>query len=128
MEQPTLTQLLCEGNPQIVSAPENMTSNTKLLLVCLEMQTRFNEVLNLKETQRNHLQDQSLQLRSELSKKRQRVEQLEKSILSLEWERPDRYIYWKQQFLAFLCFVREKFRHLWKTGKGALSQKTHPLY
>ena len=125
--QPTLTQLLCDGNPQLTSAPENMRGDSKLLLVCLEMETAFKDVLTPKETRLKELQDQSQQLHNELLQKRRRIEQLGQKITSLDWERPNRYIHWKQRFLAFIWSARGKVVHLLKMGKGVFSKRTHPV-
>ena len=88
-KQPTLTQLLCDGNPQLGSSPENMRGDPKLLLHCLEMQQKFKDVLTPKEAQRRQLQARSEQLYQELLEARSQIEQLEKDVASLKWERPD---------------------------------------
>lgn len=130
---PTLTQLLCDGNPQLGSAPEGMRGDSKLLLSCLDMQQKFKDVLDPKETQHNELQVQSDKLLHELSRARSQIRQLEKDVAYLEWERPDRYIYWRGRFLELVHYALGKMLHLIEMAKQAFwkwreKRKTHPLY
>mmetsp|Transcript_18223 Transcript_18223/g.38234 ORF Transcript_18223/g.38234 Transcript_18223/m.38234 type:complete len:184 (-) Transcript_18223:1648-2199(-) len=130
---PTLAELLCDGNPQLASAPENMRGDSKLLLVCLEMQQKFKDVMVPKDAQRAELQAQSNKYIHELSQARSRIEQLEREIAFLEWERPSRYIYWKRRMVAFICYLLEKtvqwFDWAWQAfQRWRNRRKTAPLY
>lgn len=127
--QPTLTQLLCDGNSQLESAPANMTGDSNLLLVCLEMRQKFKDAIDPKEAQRNEFQEKSDRLQHELSQARRHIEQLKREVTYLEWERPDRYIYWKARLLSVLFSVLKKFiwaRDVIRTRMDR--RKTHPLY
>ncbi|KAL7548424.1 hypothetical protein ACHAWF_011714 [Thalassiosira exigua] len=97
---PTLAQLLCEGTPQLTSAPENMRGDTKLLLFCLEMQQKFKDVLEPMEARHEELRTRSDRLQDELSQARRQVQTLERDVADLEWERPDGYILWKGRFVG----------------------------
>ncbi|KAL7543225.1 hypothetical protein ACHAXR_012530 [Thalassiosira sp. AJA248-18] len=130
---PTLTQLLCDGNPQLASAPENMRGDSNLLVFCLEMQQKFKDVIDPKEAQYDEQKAKNDELNYELSLARSQIQQLEKDVASLEWDRPDRYIYWKGRFLAFICYVLGKINQLWGGVKKVFldwrdRRKTHPLY
>jgi hypothetical protein len=91
----TITQLLCDGNPHLESAPKNMRGDSDLLLSCLDMKQTFKEALIPKEAQHRELQAQSERLHSELSQAMKDMEQLENEVANLEKERPDKYIYLK---------------------------------
>ena len=132
-QQPTLTKLLCDGNPQLTSAPENMRANSALLLFCLEMQQKFKDVLDPKEAQHRELKTHNENLHHQLSQARREVQRLEKEVSHLEWERPDWYIKWKGKFVGFICYVLGKLGGLFGRVKEAFwnwreRKKTHPLY
>ena len=97
------------------------------------MQQKFKDVLDPKETQHHELQACSDQLRRDLSRASSQISQLEKEVAYLEWERPDRYIYWKGQFLDLVYYALGKMLHLIEMAKQAFlkwreRRKTHPLY
>ena len=130
---PTLNQLLCDGNPHLSSAPENMRGDSNLLLFCLEMQQKFKDVIVPKEAQRKELQAKSDQLQHELSEASDRIRQLQEDVAILEWERPDRYIYWKGRLLEFIRYILDKMIQFWRLAKQAFlkwwnRRRTHPLY
>jgi len=130
---PTLAQLLCDGNPQLACAPANMRGDSNLLLACLEMQQKFKDVLDPKELQHNELRVQSDELQHELLQTRRKMQQLEKDVAYFEWERPDRYIYWKRRFVGVVNYVLGKLIWLFGLAKQTMRKwwnrrKTHPLY
>lgn len=131
MRKPTITQLLCDGNAHLESAPKNMIGDSCLLLSCLNMQQSFKDILLPKEAQRRELQDQSERLYTELAQVRRKMEKLEEEIVIAGRERPDRYIYWKRKSLDFMHrkrnmimqwsdFVKRACQWLWE------KQRTHP--
>ena len=133
-EKPTLTKLLCDGNQQLSSAPENMRGDSNLLIHCLEMQQKFKDVIVPKSTQRDELQIKSDQLHTDIFHANSRIQQLENEISDLEWERPDQYIRWKTRIMEYVVFILEKLRQLWDAVKQSFwkwwnrRKKTHPLY
>ena len=110
-----------------------MRGESKLILACLEMQQKFKDVLDPKEAKRNELQAKSDQFHCDLSKARRRMEQLEKDIAHLEWERPDRYIHWKGRVGRVISYVVGRLAALFGSARQACRKwmdrrKTHPLY
>ena len=131
--QPTLAHLLCDGNPQLTSAPENMRGDTKLLLFCLEMQQKFADAIRPLEARHDELRAENGRLRDELSRARGGAEGLEREVADLEWERPDRYIRWKGKFLALVGYVLGRsmrlLRRAWREfQRWRERRRTHPLY
>lgn len=132
-EKPTLTKLLCDGNQQLSSAPENMRGDSNLLIHCLEMQQKFKDVIIPKEDKHSELRAKSDELQHELSQARCYIDQLERDIAHLEWERPDQYIYWKGRFLDLCAYVLRKMIQAWEWVKLQFlkwreKRRTHPLY
>ena len=110
-----------------------MRGDPKLLLHCLEMQQKFKDVITPKEAQRRQLQAKSEQLYHELSEARSQIQQLEKDVASLKWERPDEYIRIKARVLEVVHYVVAKMKQFWNMLKNAVlrwyeRRKTHPLY
>lgn len=130
---PTLRRLLCDGNPKLRCAPENMRGDSNLLISCLEMQLNFEEVIIPKEAELCELQATSVKLQFKLTQAKSRIEQLEKAIAELEWERPDRYIYWKGRLNDFVHHVREKITMWCEITKQSFyrwheRRRTYPRY
>lgn len=97
------------------------------------MQQKFKDVVVPKETQRRELQSQNAKLHNELSQAKEQIRKLEKDVAYLEWERPDRYIYWKGRIVALGRQIFAKLRQCWEALKEMIlnwreRRKTHPLY
>ena len=106
-----------------------MRGDSKMLLHCLEMQQKFKDVIDPKDEQHKELKVKAEQLKSELKQAKAHIDQLEKEVATLEWERPDQYIYWKGRFLDCIYYIRA----CWEIIKDALvrwkeRRRTHPLY
>ena len=132
-EQPTLDEFLCEGNPNLRSAPVNMRGNSKLLIWSLEMQQKYLDVVEPKTNQRDELQQRSNQLQSDILSAQGRIQRLQNDIARLEVERPDGYIYWKRHIMTVLTFVANKLLLLWSFVKNTFlawrdRRQTYPLY
>ena len=61
------------------------------------------------------------------------IDQLEKDIAHLEWERPYQYIYWKGRFLDLCAYVLHKMIQAWEWVKLQFlkwreKRRTDPLY
>lgn len=131
--QPTITELLCDGNPLLGSVPENMRGDTNLVLACLDMQQKFKDVLNPLEAHHKELRARSDELRYDLTQACGRIQQLEKDVSTLKWERPDQYLHWKAQLLTHIRRVFDRMiqllqilkREFWKWWER---RKTHPTY
>ena len=100
-----------------------------MLLHCLEMQQKFKDVIDPKDEQHKELKVKAEQLKSELKHAKTHIDQLEKEVANLEWERPDEYIYWKSRFLDCLYYIRA----CWEIVKDVFvrwkeRRRTHPLY
>jgi len=131
MLKPTINQLLCDGNPQLESAPSNMRGDSALLLSCLEMQQSFKDILIPKEAQHREIQAHSERLHHELSQARKYMEQLENEVATLERERPNQYIYWKGRFVEIMHRVMKKIMNWLDKSKRVCrwlweKRKTHP--
>lgn len=103
-----------------------------MLLHCLEMQQKFKDVIDPKEEKLEELKVKAEQLKSELKQAKAHIEHLEKEVATLEWERPDQYIYWKGRFLDCIYYIAQ-VRACWEIVKDAFERwkerrRTHPLY
>jgi Leucine-rich repeat (LRR) protein len=130
---PTLNKIHCEGNNDLIVAPENMRDDTHLLFHCLEMQLKFKEAIATKSSQREELQDKADGLRDELNNATNRISELEKDILALEWERPDEYIRRKERVVELVGGASDKILFYLRLTKDVLlkwwnDRKTHPEY
>ncbi len=132
-QQPTITALLCDGNPLLGSVPEYMRGDTTLVLECLEMQQKFKDVLSPLEVQHHDLRARSDALRYGLTQASVHIQVLEKDVATLEWERPDQYLRWRAQLLTFIRRVLDSVVQLLDTLKHEFwkwweRRKTHPIY
>jgi len=130
---PTLSELLCDDNPNLVSAPNNMRGNSNLLMWCLEMQQKYEDVIHPKTNTRDELHLKSTKLQNDIIAAQTQIQQLESEIAQLQEERPDDYIYWKGRVMTVIEFVLKKIKQLWQRAKRAYiawreKRKTHPLY
>jgi len=103
-----------------------------MLLHCLEMQQKFKDVIDPKEEKLEELKVKEEQLKSELKQATQN-EHLEKEVATLEWERPDQYIYWKSRLRDCIYSILAQMRVCWEIVKDAFvrwkeRRRTHPLY
>jgi hypothetical protein len=110
-----------------------MRGDSTLVLTCLDMQQKFKDVISPLEVQHHDLRARYDELRYGLDQASGRINQLEKDIASLEWERPDQYLHWKAQFLALIRRLLDKVAKLRETLKREFwkwweRRKTHPIY
>ena len=110
-----------------------MRGDSKMLLHCLEMQQKFKDVIDPKEEKLEELKVKAEQLKSELKQAKAHIEHLEKEVATLEWERPDQYIYWKSRLLDCIQDLVAQVRTCWEMMKDAFvrwkeRRRTHPLY
>ena len=104
-----------------------------MLLHCLEMQQKFKDVIDPKDEKLEELKVKAEQLKSELKQAKAHIEHLEKEVATLEWERPDQFIYWKGRFLDCIHNTVTQMRVCWEIIKDALvrwkeRRRTHPQY
>ena len=141
---PTITKLLCAGNPCLTSVPEKMRGDTDLVLHCLDMQLTFTDVISPMEAEHCELQARSNELGCDLTQARAHLKDLEKEVASLKWERPDEYLQFKSDFLSFIRRVWERLvamalimkrasrklltKIMDRLDYGATTTKTHPMY
>jgi len=141
---PTITKLLCDGNPCLTSVPEKMRGDTDLVLHCLDMILKFNDVISPMEAEHCELQARSNELCHDLTQARAFVKDLEKEVSSLKWERPDKYLQFKSDFLSFSRRVWERLvtmviklkcesrklltKMMDRLDYSAKTTKTHPIY
>lgn len=141
---PTITKLLCDGNPCLKSVPEKMRGDTDMVLHCLDMQLKFTDVINPMKDEHREFQARSDELCRNLTEARALVKSLENDVATLKWERPDKYLQLKSDFLSFsrrmwerlvamaLKLKRESRKLLTKImdrlDYGATKTKTHPMY
>ena len=110
-----------------------MRGDSTLLLFCLETQQKFKDALDPKEAQRQELQSQSDALHKELTDARDQIRTLEEEVANLEWERPDRYLYWKRRFVKMARSMRDRIMNWLEEAWQAFRRwrdrrRTHPLY
>ena len=96
------------------------------------MQQKFKDVLSPLEVQHHDLRARSDELGYGLTQASAHIQVLEKDVAILEWERPDQYLRWKAQFLAFIRHVLDKVVQLLETLKREFwkwweRRKTHPF-
>jgi len=125
---PTLNKILCEGNNDLIVAPENMRDETDLLFHCLEMQLKFKEAIATKSSEREELRVRADELRDELHCATNCISELEKDISALESERPDEYIRQKERVVELVGIASDKIHYYWRLTKDSLLTKTHPEY
>lgn len=86
-----------------------------------------------KRRQQQELQNKLDQLNASLQDARTQIDRLQGEIASLEWERPDQYIYWKGKFLKLMEYLWKKLLELWdwvkvKFWRWWTGRQTHLTY
>ena len=110
-----------------------MRGNSNLLMWCLEMQQKYEDVIHPKTNTRDELHLKSTKLQNDIIAAQRQIQQLESEIAQLQEERPDDYIYWKGRVMTVIEFVLKKIKQLWQRAKRVYiawreKRKTHPLY
>lgn len=130
--QPTMQELLCDNNPNLKTAPRNMSGKSDLLLWCLEMQQKYKDVIEPKTANRDELQEKSDQLQNDIAAARKKINNIENDIRNLKEERPDDYIMFKVRVITVIRLIVKRLRQLWKRARGAFlewrDRRTYPMY
>ena len=98
-----------------------MRGNSNLLIWCLEMQQKYNDVIHPETNTHDELHRQSNTLQNDIIAAHRLIQQLESSIEEMNGERPDDYIYWKGRVMTVIYEGSEE-------AKSALAESKRSIF